>query len=119
MDCVHMGMNLLSNCPVEVIVLPCLTNSYLKDQQVSVAHILLKWHLLVSAYNERHAGISKLRSNDQVEVSVRGGIHQCCPLWRKSVYGGGDWGFPISPFRERESSQLLIFFYCKSLEHQC
>ena len=34
-DCVHMGMNLLSHCPVEVMVLPCFTNSYLKDQQVA------------------------------------------------------------------------------------
>lgn len=33
-DCVHLGINLPSRCPVEVIVLPCLTSSsYLKDQQ--------------------------------------------------------------------------------------
>lgn len=118
-DCINVGMNLLSNCPMEVIALPCLTSSYLKDQQVLVAQILLKWHLLVSAYNEKHAGISKLPLNDQVEVCVCGGIHQCFLFWRKSVYGGGDWDFSLSPFGEREPLQLLIFFYCKSVEDQC
>lgn len=57
-DCIFMGMNLLSSCPTEVPVL-CLTNCSSKDQQVLVAQILLKWHLLVSASSERHAGISK------------------------------------------------------------
>lgn len=78
-DCIFMGMNLLSSCPTEVPVL-CLTNSSLKDQQVLVAQILLKWHLLVSASSERHAGISKWPLNDQVEVHVCGGYLSVLPF---------------------------------------
>ena len=92
-DCVHMGMNLLSSCPLEVIALPCLTNSYLKDQQALVAQILLKWHLLVSACNERHAGISRLPSNDRVGGTCVSGYSSVLPIleeisvwWGKGVF---------------------------------
>lgn len=36
-----------------------------------------------------------------------------------NLYGGGGEGFLISPLMERESSQLLIVFYSKSIKRQC
>lgn len=36
-----------------------------------------------------------------------------------NLYGGDGEGFLISPLMERESSHLLIVFYCKSMKHQC
>lgn len=106
---------LRDNCPIEVIVLPCLTSSsYLKDQQVWVAQILVKWHLLVSAYNERHV----FHYHEIISGGTRVGRYSLVlPILEEIDVPLGVIG--AFSFRETEPLQLLLFFYCKSVEHRC
>lgn len=109
----HMKMNLLSNFSVEIIVLPCLTGSCLKDYSwwARVLGNAICWCLPTVK------GIQIFPKCHQ-RTKWR---YTCFPFQRKLVCGVGNFqGFFFHlPCNGRQSSQLLIFFSHKSIKSQC